>query len=168
MISISKKNVVFILIFFAIIAALLALPTGFEDAQQFKDAEKCKVLVEAVDNSSLINTGLIRTGQQVCTVRFLSGKFKMQTAEGWNMLGGSLSQDKLFRPGDKAQAVVHHYDGEIISVNLIDYYRLDGELLLALPFCTPLHSVVTIWCAPWLAAYTRSMQCSLKKIGLPR
>lgn len=134
MISISKKNVVFILIFFAIIAALLALPTGFEDARQFKDAEKCKVLVEAVDNSSLINTGLIRTGQQVCTVRFLSGKFKMQTAEGWNMLGGSLSQDKLFRPGDKAQAVVHHYDGEIISVNLIDYYRLDGELLLALAF----------------------------------
>lgn len=134
MISKSKKNVVFILIFFAIIAALLALPTGFEDARQFKDAEKCKVLVEAVDNSSLINTGLIRTGQQVCTVRFLSGKFKMQTAEGWNMLGGSLSQDKLFRPGDKAQAVVHHYDGEIISVNLIDYYRLDGELLLALAF----------------------------------
>ena len=134
MISKSKKNVVFILIFFAIIAALLALPTGFEDAQQFKDAEKCKVLVEAVDNSSLINTGLIRTGQQVCTVRFLSGKFKMQTAEGWNMLGGSLSQDKFFRPGDKAQAVVHHYDGEIISVNLIDYYRLDGELLLALAF----------------------------------
>lgn len=134
MISISKKNVVFILIFFAIIAALLALPTDFEDARQFKDAEKCKVLVEAVDNSSLINTGLIRTGQQVCTVRFLSGKFKMQTAEGWNMLGGSLSQDKLFRPGDKAQAVVHHYDGEIISVNLIDYYRLEGELLLALAF----------------------------------
>lgn len=134
MISKSKKNVVFILIFFAIIAALLALPTGFEDARQFKDAEKCKVLVEAVDNSSLINTGLIRTGQQVCTVRFLSGKFKMQTAEGWNMLGGSLSQDKLFRPGNKAQAVVHHYDGEIISVNLIDYYRLDGELLLALAF----------------------------------
>ena len=134
MISKSKKNVVFILIFFAIIAVLLALPTGFEDAQQFKDAEKCKVLVEAVDNSSLINTGLIRTGQQVCTVRFLSGKFKMQTAEGWNMLGGSLSQDKFFRPGDKAQAVVHHYDGEIISVNLIDYYRLEGELLLALAF----------------------------------
>lgn len=134
MISKSKKNVVFILIFFAIIAVLLALPTGFEDARQFKDAEKCKVLVEAVDNSSLINTGLIRIGQQVCTVRFLSGKFKMQTAEGWNMLGGSLSQDKLFRPGDKAQAVVHHYDGEIISVNLIDYYRLDGELLLALAF----------------------------------
>ena len=134
MISKSKKNVVFILIFFAIIAVLLALPTGFEDARQFKDAEKCKVLVEAVDNSSLINTGLIRTGQQVCTVRFLSGKFKMQTAEGWNMLGGSLSQDKLFRPGDKAQAVVHHDDGEIISVNLIDYYRMDGELLLALAF----------------------------------
>lgn len=50
------------------------------------------------------------------------------------MLRGALSQDKLFRAGDKAQAVVHHDEDEIISVNLIDYYRLDGELILALAF----------------------------------
>ena len=86
------------------------------------------------DNSSLIDTGLIRTGQQVCKVRFLNGSFKGQTAEGWNMLSGALSQDKLFRSGDKAQAIVHHDGEEIISVNLIDYYRLDGELILALAF----------------------------------
>ena len=50
------------------------------------------------------------------------------------MLSGALSQDKLFRSGDKAQAIVHHDGEEIISVNLIDYYRLDGELILALAF----------------------------------
>lgn len=113
---------------------LLLLPTGFEGAYQFKDAIKCKVEILEVDNSSLIDTGLIRTGQQVCKVRFLNGKFKGQTSEGWNMLSGALSQDKLFHPGDKAQAVVHHDDGEIISVNLIDFYRLGGELILALAF----------------------------------
>ena len=113
---------------------LLLLPTGFEGAYQFKDAIKCKVEILEVDNSSLIDTGLIRTGQQVCKVRFLNGKFKGQTSEGWNMLSGALSQDKLFYPGDKAQAVVHHDDGEIISVNLIDFYRLGGELILALAF----------------------------------
>ena len=113
---------------------LLLLPTGFEGAYQFKDAIKCKVEILEVDNSSLIDTGLIRTGQQVCKVSFLNGKFKGQTSEGWNMLSGALSQDKLFYPGDKAQAVVHHDDGEIISVNLIDFYRLGGELILALAF----------------------------------
>lgn len=117
-----------------VIVVLIFLPTGFEGALQFKDAEKCKVLVEEVDNSSLIDTGLIRTGQQICKVRFLTGRFEGQTSFGWNMLGGSLSQDKLFRPGDKVQAVVHHDEGEIISINLIDYYRLDGELVLAIAF----------------------------------
>ncbi len=125
-------------------AFLFLLPTGFEGALQFRDAVKCKALVEEVDNSRIIDTGLIRTGQQVCSVRFLNGKFKGMTAQGWNMLTGSLSQDKLFVPGDKAQVVVHWQEtekveegeGEIefLSVNLIDYYRLKGELILAIAF----------------------------------
>ncbi len=125
---------VFLFIVLIIFLILIFIPTGFEGALQFKDAVKCKVLVMEVDNSSLIDTGLIRTGQQVCKVRFLSGEFKGQEAEGWNMLSGSLAQDKLFIPGDKAQAIVHHDEGEIISVNLIDYYRLKGELILTLAF----------------------------------
>ena len=116
------------------IIVLLALPTGFEGAYQFKAAVTCTVEVLEVNNSSLIDTGLIRTGQQVCRVKFLNGSFKGQTSEGWNMLSGALSQDKLFRPGDKAQAIIHHDGEEIISVNLIDYYRLDGELILAVTF----------------------------------
>lgn len=124
-------------------AILFFLPTGFEGAVQFRDAVKCKALVESVDNSRIIDTGLIRTGQQVCSVRFLNGKFKGKTAQGWNMLTGSLSQDKIFVPGDKAQVVVHWQEtekaegeGEIefLSVNLIDYYRLKGEFILALAF----------------------------------
>lgn len=117
---------------------LLAIPTGFEGALQFRDAEKCRVLVEEVDNSKLIDTGLIRTGQQVCSVKILSGKFKGQLTEGWNMLGGSLSQDKLFRPGDIVQSIVHYETSEsgtvFNSVNLIDYYRLKVEFILAVAF----------------------------------
>ncbi|MCR4735319.1 MAG: YibE/F family protein [Treponema sp.] len=128
------SKVIFLSIILILFLLLIFIPTGFEGALQFKDAVKCKVLVNQVDNSSLIDTGLIRTGQQVCKVRFLSGEFKGQEAEGWNMLSGSLAQDKLFIPGDKAQAIVHHDEGEIISVNLIDYYRLNGELILTLAF----------------------------------
>lgn len=141
--KISSRKLIPVVVSFVFAAFLLFVPTGFEDAIQFKDAEKCKVVITSVDNSRIIDTGLIRTGQQVCQVKFLSGKFKGMNTEGWNMLSGSLSQDKLFSVGDKAQAVVHyeqvHYedkndDIEFLSVNLIDYYRLNGELLLALSF----------------------------------
>jgi uncharacterized membrane protein len=116
------------------IIILLLLPTGFEGALQFRDAVKCRVKVISVDNSRLRDTGLIRYGQQVCTVRFINGMFKGQTAEGWNMLNGSLEEDKLFVQGDTAQAVVHHNGSEILSINLIDHYRLSGEMILAAAF----------------------------------
>lgn len=32
---------------------LLAIPTGFEGALQFRDAEKCRVLVEEVDGKEM-------------------------------------------------------------------------------------------------------------------
>lgn len=41
---------------------------------------------------------------------------------------------QAFSSMDKAQVIVHHDGEEIISVNLIDYYRLDGELILAVTF----------------------------------
>lgn len=133
-----KKDFVVLAACLFISGVLMLLPTGFEGALQFRDAEKCKALVEEADNSRLIDTGLIRSGQQVCIVKILSGKFKGKELEGWNMLGGSLSQDKLFKAGDKVQAVIHYGDGEIgtefYSVNLINYYRLNGELILAIAF----------------------------------
>jgi uncharacterized membrane protein len=116
------------------IVILFLLPTGFEGALQFRDAVKCKVQVLSVDNSRIRDTGLIRYGQQICTIKFINGRFRGQTAEGWNMLNGSLSDDKLFAVGDTVQAVVHHDGNKIISVNLIDYYRISGELILALAF----------------------------------
>lgn len=116
------------------IIILLLIPTGFEGALQFKDAIKCKATVLSIDNSRIVDTGLIRSGQQVCTIRFKNGHFKGQTTEGWNMLNGSLEEDKLFAPGDIAQVIVHHDGENIISANLIDHYRLSWELLLAIAF----------------------------------
>ncbi|WP_178841723.1 YibE/F family protein [uncultured Treponema sp.] len=140
-----SRSTVSIMVSIACIILMAFIPTGFEGAVQFKDAVKCRAKILETDNSRFVDTGLIRTGQQVCTVLFLSGRFKGQVAEGWNMLNGSLSQDKVFRPGDKAQALVQWEfldpqnpkkgSEQIISVNLIDHYRLKGELVLALGFC---------------------------------
>ena len=114
-----------------LIAFLLFLPTGYEDAVQYKEAERCIAEVTAVDNSAIIDTGLVRSGEQRCTVTFRNGLFQGKTATAINLLQGSLEQDKLFSEGDTAQVVVN-YDGETIKrVTMIDYFRVTGELLLA-------------------------------------
>ena len=114
-----------------LIAFLIVLPTGYEDAIQYKEAERCVAEVAAVDNSAIIDSGLVRSGEQRCTVVFQNGLFQGETATAINLLQGSLEQDKLFVEGDKAQVVIS-YDGEIIKrVTMIDYFRVPGELLLA-------------------------------------
>lgn len=113
------------------IAFLILLPTGYEEAVQYKEAVRCIAEVAAVDNSAIIDTGLVRSGEQRCTVVFKNGLFQGKTATAINLLQGSLEQDKLFSEGDKAQVVIS-YDGEIIKrVTMIDYFRVPGELLLA-------------------------------------
>lgn len=117
-----------------LIFLLLALPTGYEDAVQYQTAERCVAEVTAVDDSSIIDTGLVRSGEQRCSLVFVSGAFKGQKAVGVNMLQGSLEQDKVFSVGDKAQVVVSHSGGEILHVTMIDHYRIPWELLMAAMF----------------------------------
>ena len=117
-----------------LIALLLTVPTGFEDAVQYQEAQRCIAEVLSVDDSSIVDTGLVRSGEQRCIVEFTSGKFKGQTATAINLLQGSLEQDKLFAAGDKAQVVVSCDGDTILRVTMTDHYRIPGELLLAAIF----------------------------------
>ena len=114
-----------------LILLILFLPTGYEDAVQYQEADRCAARVLAVDDSAIIDTGLVRSGEQTCTLELLGGRFKGQTATGVNMLNGSLEQDKIFAPGDKAMVVVSYTGDEILSVTMIDHYRINKEVLLA-------------------------------------
>lgn len=69
---------------------LLLLPTGYEGAVIYQGADRVAARVIAVNNESIIDTGLIRSGEQTCTVELLGGRFKGQVVEGVNMLNGSL------------------------------------------------------------------------------
>ena len=114
-----------------LIAILLMLPTGYEDSVQYQEAERCVAEVTMVDNSSIVDTGLVRSGEQRCTVTLLNGLFKGNTVTAINLLHGSLEQDKLFSVGDTAQVVIS-YEGENISrVTMTDHFRLPQELMLA-------------------------------------
>ena len=114
-----------------LIALLLTVPTGFEEAVQYQEAQRCIAEVLSVDDSSIVDTGLVRSGEQRCTVRFINGAFKGRTATAINLLQGSLEQDKLFTAGDKAQVVVSFNGNTILRVTMTDHYRIPGELLLA-------------------------------------
>lgn len=118
-----------------LLAALLLMPTGFEDKEVYTESDLSPALVLSVDDSKIVDTGLVRSGDQLCRLRILSGPFEGEEAEGNNSLNGSLEQDKLFAAGDKALVRINHENGEIISVSMIDYYRVPQELILAALFC---------------------------------
>ena len=118
----------------AILLALIFLPTGFEGALTYQNADRVKARVISTDESDIVDTGLIRTGEQRCTVLILGGMFEGEETQAVNRLNGSLSQDKIFAPGDTAFIAVSHSGGEITAATMVDHYRLDKEGVLALIF----------------------------------
>lgn len=126
----SMPLIISIILFFI----LIFIPTGFEDALTYKESEKCKAEVISVNNDRIIDTGLVRSGEQTCELVMLNGKFEGRTAEGYNLLNGSLENDKIFAVGDKALVLVNYSDDEILSVSMVDHYRINYEALLALIF----------------------------------
>ena len=114
--------------------ALLIIPTGYEGAVIYKGTDRCAARVLSVYNDNIIDTGLIRSGEQDCEIEPLGGRFKGQVTTGYNMLNGSLESDKIFAPGDKALVVIDYKGDEILSVNMIDHYRINYEAILAACF----------------------------------
>lgn len=110
---------------------LLLLPTGYEGAVIYQGTDRCAARVLEVDDSMIIDTGLVRSGEQSCKLELLGGKFKGEIVDGCNLLNGSLEQDKIFAVGDKAQVVVSYQGDRIGTVTMIDHYRIPMELLLA-------------------------------------
>jgi len=114
-----------------LIIVLMLIPTGYEGKLTYQNADRVRAEVLSIDNSNIVDTGLIRTGEQQCTVKILSGKFKGETVVAVNRLNGSLAQDKIFSNGDTAMIAVSYRDNTITSVTMTDHYRLDKEALLA-------------------------------------
>ena len=117
-----------------VIGILICLPTGYEDALIYQGTERAVGKVVGTDNSAIITSGLIQSGEQLCTLEIENGIFAGQTLEGVNVLSGSLEQDKLFKTGDRALLTISYKGQEIKSVILSDHYRLDKEFILLAVF----------------------------------
>ena len=128
-----KKNSVSLLAILLILV-LMALPTGYEDALIYQGTERVKAKVLSTDESSVISSGLIQSGEQYCEIEVLEGKFEGEKTSGVNMLSGSLESDKIYQAGDVAVVVISYNDDGILSVTMSDHYRLNKEILLAAMF----------------------------------
>jgi uncharacterized membrane protein len=119
-----------IVISIVLVMILLWIPTGYEDAVIYKENDRTTAKVLEADNSMILSTGLIQSGEQKCKIQLLGGRFQGQIVEGINMLNGSLEQDKLFVEGDRALVVISYEENNILSVNMIDHFRIDKEVLV--------------------------------------
>ncbi len=123
-----------VLLGFLIIAVLLIIPTGYEGAVIYQDRERATAEVLEVDNSNILQIGVVSSGDQDCVLEIKDGVFKGEIVTGYNMLTGSLENDNVYKVGDKVFVLVSHKDGEIGAVSMIDLYRVDVEIILVVIF----------------------------------
>ena len=131
-----RQNSVFLttLIGLILIGILICLPTGYEDALIYQGTERAVGKVVETDNSAIITSGLIQSGEQSCMLEIENGNFKGKILEGVNFLSGSLEKDKIFKEGDRALLTISCQGDTIRSVVISDHYRLDKEVLLLTVF----------------------------------
>ena len=128
--KIDRKELIFVLLFVAVLTVLAVIPTGFEK-QIYFHSEGVRSTVLTVDNSAAYNNGLIRQGGQSCDIRIESGSLKGEVTRGTNLYIGKMEFDKVFEPGDSAWVLLeYNADGGIIHANMIEHYRINMELAL--------------------------------------
>ena len=135
--NIHKRDTIPILVTLIAIILLLFLPNKFPQ-KIYENTERVSAKVLSTDESFIINTGLIKTGDQLCEIEILNGKFKGKITHGTNRLSGSLEEDKVFQIGDKILVTLDYTGDEIRVATLVDHYRINYEILLLAIFAVML------------------------------
>jgi uncharacterized membrane protein len=131
--NIHKRDTIPILVTLIAIILLIFLPNKFPQ-KIYENTERVSAKVLSTDESFIINTGLIKTGEQLCEIEILDGKFKGEITRGTNRLSGSLEEDKVFQAGDKILVTLDYTGDEIRVATLVDHYRINYEILLVAIF----------------------------------
>jgi uncharacterized membrane protein len=134
----SKRTWIPAVLCLILIVVLLLLPTGYEEAgaSATDGSARLSARVVSVDDSTIKDTGLVRTGEQVCEIQLLQGSHKGEIHRAYNMLNGSFEQDKIYKSGETALVLVSFDEvgDTVASVSMIDHYRITGEIVLLLAF----------------------------------
>ena len=112
-------------------ACLLTLFCRFEPLRNPPQGKKVPARVLEVDDSGLMQLGLLTTGPQQLKVKILSGEHKGEVFAATNQLRAQIDLDKVFKPGDTVLVGLYHgaVPGEA-TLNAQDHYRIGWTLLL--------------------------------------
>ncbi len=128
-----KREAVLVTVFSLLTIVLYFVPTGFED-RQAKNSVRCRGRIIEVDNSEVLQTGIVKMGIQNLFVKLLDGPYAGTEVEAENRLIGKMELDKVFSENDIAMMVLSIKNDEIYFVTAQDHYRLNIELILLLCF----------------------------------
>lgn len=126
----NRKEAIFLCIFSLFCLVLLFIPTGFGRAI-YVNAVGAKARVLRTNDTMMYQTGIVRMGEQRCTVEILSGPHTGEQYEGINLLTGKLEFDKVFTEGQLAWVLLEKDSAnKVIFTNMVDHYRLSKEIQL--------------------------------------
>lgn len=96
-----RQNSVFLttLIGLILIGILICLPTGYEDALIYQGTERAVGKVVETDNSAIITSGLIQSGEQSCMLEIENGNFKGKFWRESTFLADPWKRTKFLRKG---------------------------------------------------------------------
>ena len=98
---------------------------------QLQPGSKERAVVLEVDNSGIMQQGILMAGGQKLKIKILSGEYTGETFDAYNQLRSQMELDKLFQPGDKILASVFHGAKPGVSViNAQDHYRIGWTFFL--------------------------------------
>ena len=112
-------------------ACLLTLFCNFEPQRNPPQGKKVRARVLEVDDSGLMQLGLLTSGPQHLKVEILSGEHKGDVYAATNQLRAQIDLDKIFKPGDTV--LVGLYNGAVpgeATLNAQDHYRIGWTVLL--------------------------------------
>lgn len=126
----SYREWLLLAVLLGVVLLLIMIPTGFE-REIYINAIGSRARVIALDNSNMYQTGVVRMGEQICTIEILSGPHTGKQTEAINLLNGKLEFDTVYEEGDIAWVLVEQdREGEIVFTNMVSHYRFSKELLL--------------------------------------
>ena len=128
-----KRDAVLVAVFSLLTIVLYFVPTGFEE-RHAKNSVRCRGRITEVDNSEILQTGIVKMGIQNLSVKLMDGPYAGTEVKAENRIIGKKELDKLFSEDDVSMVVLSIKNDEIYFVTAQDHYRLGIELTLLLCF----------------------------------
>jgi uncharacterized membrane protein len=125
--KISRRDAVMVVVFLLACVALWFIELY---PKRQEEGVKSKALILSVDNTNILQFGLLKKGEQHVRLRVLNGPYKGREFNGTNLIRANMELDKVFEPGDIALVAIPYGVDESFTVTAQDHYRIDCSLLL--------------------------------------